>query len=233
MTQVWDDPAIVLGMQGQDTLLRSRLDAGDTLLGWKLGLGSPSAMASLGTSTPLVGFLTSRAALPTGARVPIDGWVKPAVEPEIAIHMKTDLDPGASIEQAREAVAGLGPALEIVDLDQPLHDVAAILAEDIFQRHVIVGEPDLGRAGADLTGVEVVVNKNGTQIGSTTDPEQSTGPLLDLVVHVATWIGRLGRRLEAGQIIIAGSTIPIIMADPGDRVDYACTPLGSLSVEFG
>jgi len=123
-------------------------------------------------------------------------------------------------------------ALEIVDLDQPLLDLAAVLAGNIFQRHVIVGEPDLRRAGADLTGVEIRVSKNGEQIGSTTDPEAATGRLLDLVVHVATWIGQLGHRLEAGQVIIAGSTIPIIMASPGDQVDYACDPLGTVSVSF-
>ena len=232
MAPVWDDPAVAVGIQRQQELLRSRLEAGDTLRGWKLGLGSPGAMASLGTSAPLVGFLTTQAVLPADSRVPLDGWVKPAVEPEIAIHMKTDLEPGSSIDQAREAVAGLSPALEIVDLDQPLHDVVAVLAGDIFQRHVIVGQPDLGRAGADLTGVEVIVNKNGEQIGSTTDPEANTGRLLDLVVHVATWLGRLGHRLEAGQLIIAGSVIPIILAAPGDRVDYACDPLGTLSVSF-
>ena len=232
MAPVWDHPAVAVGIQRQEELLQSRLAAGDTLRGWKLGLGSPAAMASLGTSAPLVGFLTTQAVIPAGSCVPLDGWVKPAVEPEIAIHMKTDLAPGSSIEQAREAVAGLSPALEIVDLDVPLHDLAAVLAGDIFQRHVIVGEPDFDRAGADPTGVEVVVTKNGEQVGSTTNPEANTGRLLDLVVHVATWIGRLGHRLEASQLIIAGSVTPIIMAAPGDRVDYVCDPLGKLSVSF-
>lgn len=232
MAQVWDDPAVAVGMARQEQLLDSRLAAGERILGWKLGFGSPTAMATLGIGAPLVGFLTSRAVLPSGSRVPIEGWVKPAVEPEIAIHMKTDLGPGSSVDQARDAVAGLSPALEIVDLDQPLDDVVAALAGDIFQRHVIVGEPDLGRAGADLTDVQISVSNRGALIGSTKDPEANTGRLLDLVVHVATWAGRMGRRLEAGQIIIAGSVIPIIFAQAGDAVDYVCHPMGSLSVSF-
>ena len=232
MGLMWDDPAVVVGMARLEELLQSRLAAGDTMLGWKLGLGSPTAMATLGIGAPLVGFLTTQAVLPTDSRVPLNGWVKPAVEPEIAIHMKTDLGPRPSVDQARDAIAGLSPALEIVDLDQPLNDVAAALAGDIFQRHVIVGEPDFGRAGADLTGIDISVSNRGGRIGSTTDPEAKTGRLLDLVVHVATWAGRMGRRLEAGQIIIAGSVIPIIMAQAGDVVDYACNPMGRLSVSF-
>lgn len=232
MTRVWDDPAVALGMARQNDLLASRLDAGDTLIGWKVGLGSPSAMASLGIGAPLVGFLTSRGVLASAPTLSLDGWVKPACEPEIAIHVRSDLGPGCSLDDARASVGGLGAAIELVDVDAPPTDVTAVLAGDIFQRHVILGPPDPTRAGADVRGIDVQVRNHGELIESTSSPEENTGSLLDLVVHVATWVGQMGRRLEAGQVIIAGSVTPIVWVQAGDDIEYACDPIGRLSVSF-
>ena len=43
MTNAWDDPRIARGMEKQLAVRRARIAAGETPLGWKVGLGAPPA----------------------------------------------------------------------------------------------------------------------------------------------------------------------------------------------
>src|SRR6266571_3485476 len=86
MSAAWDDPRIVRGMQAQLGRRRERLDAGEKAIGWKVGFGAPAALERFKIAAPLVGFLTDRAAVASGATVALKGWAKPVAEPEIAVH---------------------------------------------------------------------------------------------------------------------------------------------------
>lgn len=227
---VWDDAAVAAGIRTQGRLLQEQLDAGSTLVGWKIGFGSPAAMQGLGIDAPLVGFMVS--VLDPGSVVSLAGWTKPLFEPEIAIHLGRDLDPGASREEAAAAISALGPAIELADLDAPLDDIEAIVGGNIFQRHVVLGPADPTRSGGDVSDLDVHVLRNGNDIGATTEPEAFTGNLVDLTVHTADWLAVAGHRLRAGQVVIAGSVVPPLWPEAGDRIEYRCWPMGTLELAF-
>lgn len=227
---VWEDAAVAAGIRAQGHLLQERLDAGGTLAGWKIGFGSPAAMERLGTEAPLVGFVVS--VLDAGSTVSLDGWTKPAFEPEIAIHLGRDLAPGATRDEAAGAISALGPAIELADLDGPLDDIEGIVGANIFQRHVVLGPADSTRMGGDVSGIDVHVLCNGTEVGATADPEALTGNLVDLTVHTADWLAAAGHQLRAGQMIMAGSVIPLVWPKPGDRIEYQCRPMGTLELIY-
>jgi len=227
---VWDEAAVAAGMRAQGRLLQERLDAGATLAGWKIGFVSPAAMERLGIEAPLVGFVVS--VLDAGSTVSLEGWTKPAFEPEIAIHLGRDLGPGATRDEAAAAISAIGPAIELADLDLPLDDVEGIVGGNVFQRHVVVGPADSNRRGGDLSGIDVHVLRNGTEVGATADPEAVTGSLVDLTVHTADWLAAAGYQLRAGQVIMAGAVIPVLWPEPGDRIEYQCRPMGTLELTF-
>src|SRR5918998_2263527 len=81
------DPRVRRGMEAQLALRAERLAAGDTALGWKVGFGTPEAFEKLGTGAPLVGFLLRSALAPAGAAYPLDGFGRPALEPEVAVRV--------------------------------------------------------------------------------------------------------------------------------------------------
>jgi 2-keto-4-pentenoate hydratase len=224
------DPRIERGMLAQLTERRRRIEAGEAPLGWKLGMGVPAAMAKLGTDAPLVGYLLEPARVQDGATVSLDGWGHAKLEPEIAVHMAADLAPGASREDAEAAIAGLGAAIELVDLDPDADDPEAILAADIFQRHVLLGPPV---EGASATGSSARVRKNGEEAATAEDATEATGDPVDLVLHVAEVVGRAGEALRAGEVVICGSVVPALDVAPGDTVEVQVDPLGSLTVSFG
>jgi 2-keto-4-pentenoate hydratase len=223
------DPRIERGMLAQLTQRAQRLQDGEASLGWKLGMGVPAAMKKLGTDAPLVGYLLAGARVDDGGTVSLDGWGNAKLEPEIAVHMGADLAPGASREDAEAAIAGLGVAIELVDLDPDADDPEAILTADIFQRHVLLG-PLVD--GATAGGVSARVLQNGDEAAATADATEATGDPVDLALHVATVVGEAGETLRAGEVVICGSVVPALGVAPGDTVEVQLDPLGTLTVSF-
>ena len=224
------DPRVARGMEAQLARRRERLAAGERPLGWKVGFGTPAAMEKLGTRAPLVGFLMEPALVDPGASVSMGGWANPVLEPEVAVHMGRDLPDRSDAGAAEAAIAALGPAFELADLDPPPDDVERILAGNIFQRAVMLGPRDERRT---LDGVTARVARAGAEPDAVDDPTAQTGAIPDLLRHVADLLSAFGERLRAGEVVIAGSIVPGMLVAPGDAVDYRLDPLGELSIRFG
>jgi 2-keto-4-pentenoate hydratase len=224
------DDRFAAGMREQLELRRARLAEGDEPIGWKVGFNAPAARANLGTDLPLVGFLTDRGLLEDGATVAIGGWAKPALEAEIAVHMSHDVPGDASWEDVRAAIAGLGPAIELADIDPPPADVRAVLAGNIFHRHVVLGPVDGSRSTAEGIGGRVL--RGGEEIASNDDPAALTGEIVEVVRSTAEQLAMCGERLRAGDVVISGSVVPPQPVAPGQRIAVELGPLGGLSLTF-
>jgi 2-keto-4-pentenoate hydratase len=228
-----DDPRIAEGMRKQLELRRSRLAAGAKQIGWKVGFGAPAAKEKLRLTAPLVGFLLDKALLASAASVSLKGWQKPVAEPEIAVRMAADLPAGASRETTRAAIGALGPAIELADIDCPMDDVEAILAGDIFQRHLVLGPSDTSRAGARLDGLTGRVTRSGKDVPVPANLEANIGEILGIVQHVADVTAALGDGLRLDQIIICGSLTPPQFLEATDSgIELALEPIGTVSVRF-
>jgi 2-keto-4-pentenoate hydratase len=235
VSRPWDDPRIRKGTEAQFAALRARRAAGEKSIGWKVAFSAPAIMQQLGISAPLVGFLTDRARVENGATVSLAGWKKPVFEPEIAVHMGADLSAGGDLEAARQAIAGIGPAIELVDLERPPQPDAleAIIGGNIFQRHVVVGPVDRSRAGAKVDGLAGRIFRRDAKVAETTQVTANTGDPVALARHVADLLGAFGERLSAGHFIITGSVVPPLFLDPADdSARYELDPIGALSLRF-
>ncbi len=231
--KAWEDPRIVRGMQAQLDLRRQRLDDGDKPLGWKVGFAAPALQERLKISGPLVGFLTQNARIEPGGKVSFAGWSKPVAEPEVAVHIGRDVAAGADRETAAAAIAGISPAIEIVDFASPPEDPESILAGNIYQRHVVLGGAGPARAGSASDGLTCRIIRRGREFARTTDPQANTGEWVDIVRHVADVLAAVGERLRAGEIIITGSVVPPLSIEPDeDGIAFGLDPVGSVSVRF-
>ena len=228
----WDDPRIANGMRQQLRRRREMLEAGKKPLGWKLAFGGPAAMERLQINAPLVGFLMEEAVVASGSSISFAGWKKPAAEPELTVYLGKDLGPGADRKNTMSAIAGLGAAIELADVDHPSEDVEGTLARNIYQRHVILGPCDTRHAGGKLTGLRARVERNGAALADTSDFEALTGELISIVGHVANLLSFFGETLRAGQIIIAGSITPPIWVQAGETLRFHLQPLEPISVSF-
>jgi 2-keto-4-pentenoate hydratase len=224
------DEQIAAGMREQLAVRRQRLRDGDQPLGWKVGFGSPVAAAQLGIERPLVGFLTDRGLLPDGATVDLTGWTNPILEPEIAVYLARDLEPGASSDEVGAAIGGLSAAIELADVDPPPTDVRAILAGNIFHRYVVLGPVDDTLMTAE--GIHGRVVRDGEEIASTDDPTALIGELGEVVRLTEELLEICGEQLRVDDVLITGSVVPPVPVGPGQRLAVELEPLGRLVVSF-
>jgi 2-keto-4-pentenoate hydratase len=232
MINAWDDPRIANGMKQQLRWRRALMAAGKKPLGWKLAFGGPAAMQRLQIKAPLVGFLLQDAVAASGSAISFAGWKKPAAEPELTVHLGKDLQRGADRETTMTAIAGLGAAIELADVDHPSEDVEGTLARNIYQRRLILGACDASHAGGGLAGLNARVLRNGEEMTNTSDFEALTGELITIVGHVADLLSFFGETLCAGQIIIAGSITPPIWVQAGESLVFHLEPQPPISVTF-
>lgn len=232
MSVAWNDPRVSRGMTKQLSWRRERLSAGEKPLGWKLAFGGPAAMERLATTAPLVGFLTDRAILASGATLSLSGWRKPAAEPEVAVHLGKDLPSGADRDAAKAAIAGLGPAIELADVEYLPDDVEGLLAGNIYQRNLVLGPKHVSRAAGMLNGLLCRVVRNGVEVAATSDLQALTGELIDNVRYVADLLAAFGEKLDAGQIIITGSIVPPLWVAAGEKLAFHLQPMEAVSINF-
>ena len=233
MNNYIDDPRILRGMEKQFELRRDRLDAGEKSIGWKVGFGAPASLEKLRLKQPLIGFLTDKILLPSSISVSTEkSWTRPQFEPEIAVYMGKDLPGDSNRETTRAAIVSLGPAIELADVHFLPEDVEAILADNIYNRNLILGKTDSSRAGGNLDGLLGNITYNGNELPAVTDVQALTGEMIDIVRHTASVLAVFGEVLRAGELIITGSIAPPILVKPKDVLAYSLEPIDSLSVNF-
>ena len=207
--------AVTRGMQAQLARRDAALAGGAAPVGWKIGFNTPAIQAHFGLTDAVVGFMVDTGVSPDGATVSLAGWVAPALEVEVAVRVGAD-----------GGVAGLAPALELVDLDISFEDIEPVLAANICHRGVIFGEEV---PGADPWAMVATVTKAGEVVaeGRLTEDPATT------VAFVRTYLASHGAALQEGERIIAGSVVAPVAVAPGDQLSVSFGPLGHLAVRFG
>ena len=220
------DPRIASGMRRQLQAWQARLAEGDRRWGWKVAFNAQPIQAHLGLPGCAVGALTEGRIVASGSHFSIEGMTLAALEPEIAIEISGEVDPDDDVDTLRSAIAGIRPALEIVDVDRPFEDLETILAENIFHRGVVVDAPNSRHA--DWSGHSYrLTYGNDEQI---LDPTAVLGQVCDVVRFVATTLRTCGQELRAGDTIISGSMCAPIPAAPGMTVLLDAAPLGRVEL---
>ena len=211
-------PAVLRGLAAQAARLRERTDAGERRAGWKVALNDPRVQQALGIGAPVIGYMTSATVMAQPARHSLAGATRPAIEPEVAVHVGED-----------GRVAGLGAALEIIDVDLPFEDLEAILEGNVFHRAAVLGPPVTGVT--DLAGRTARMTRgNGEE--TTIDVAQAALDPAEVVRLVSGYLEAVGDTLSAGDVIIAGSLVTAVPLGGDERVALEIEGLGSVALEI-
>jgi 2-keto-4-pentenoate hydratase len=211
------DPRIRGGLEAQVRALRERVARGERRIGWKVALNDPRVQQALGITQPVIGYLASGSEVPAGDAHSLGGAMRPAVEPEVAVHVGE----GGS-------VAGLGPALELIDVDTPFDDLERVMAGNVFHRAVALGAP-VPRTG--LEGLHASLRCDGEERHAIDVAASAMAPA-DVVALVSGYLEPVGESLQAGDVIIAGSLVTALPAAPGERWELQVGQLGTVALEL-
>ena len=100
----------------QSRMVQRRIDAGETIVGKKVGATSAAVMALLGLDEPDFGQLLSGMVYSDGDTIKLDSLIQPRAEGEIAFVLKHDLaGPGVTAIDVLRATDYVVPCFEIVD----------------------------------------------------------------------------------------------------------------------
>ncbi|MFD4676265.1 2-keto-4-pentenoate hydratase [Lentzea sp. NPDC058450] len=228
LTDTWPDLDLDTAYAIQDETLRLRLTRGEALIGVKLGLTSRAKQQRMNVDSPLVAWLTDAMALPQG--VPAPPLIHPRVEPEIAFVMGRRLSgPGVTAATAISAVDSVLAGLEIIDSRYRdfRFTLPDVVADNASSGAFVTGS--VHRSPGDLNlALEGCVLSSGSSIVHTATGAAVQGHPAEALALAANTLGRRGKRIEAGWIVLTGGVTDAVPLEMSVSVEF--THLGRLTV---
>jgi 2-oxo-hept-3-ene-1,7-dioate hydratase len=222
--------------------------AGRKVIGHKIGLTSRAMQISSQIDEPDYGTLLDDMLYTAQAGqvldIPMANFIAPRVEVELAFVLKAPLvGPNVTVEDVLDATDHITPAIEIIDarIEQfdrhrkTMRKVYDTISDNAANAGIVVGTGDpafradpraINRpwCGAILRQ-NGMVEETGLAAGVQGDPAIGIAWLAN---KLAPW----GERLEAGEIVLAGSFTRPVVAKAGDSFEADYGPLGCLKFRF-
>lgn len=204
------------------------------LVGYKLGYTSEVMRVQMGISEPNYGMLEKDARVECGGSIAFGSLIHPRIEPEFAVRLGRDLaGPGVGEEEARQAIEGVMPALEIVDTRYESYAFQAVdnIADNSSSAGFVLG-PLIPQASLpDLRRVRARLDCNGTELAAGSGADVMGSPIAALA-WLANRLGALGTGIRAGQVVLTGGVTRAFPARAGDHFLARFDGLGTVEVRF-
>lgn len=214
--------------------VRRRIAAGAIIRGRRMGRTSRTRQLVVGSDEPDFGVLLDGMFLSEGDDIPLELFVQPRVMATIGFVLATDLaGPGVTIADALTAVAGVMPAIEIVDsrIASWQVEVADTVADNASAGKVVLGGRITPVSAVDLRLVGVLLQRNGVPIESAAGAAALGNPAR-CVEWLANELGSAGRGLRRGDIVLVGPLHRLVPVRPSDFYHADFAHLGSVTVQF-
>ncbi|WP_298597557.1 2-oxopent-4-enoate hydratase [Zoogloea sp.] len=220
--------------QIQQRMIQRRLDAGETIIGKKIGVTSKVVMDMLKVNQPDFGMMTSGMVFNEGEAIDTSTMIAPRAEAEVAFVLKSDLmGPGVTAADVLRATDCVLPCFEIVDsrIQDWKIKIQDTVADNASCGVLVLGGRRKSPRDIDLALAGMVLEKNGELISTSTGAAVQGSPV-NAVAWLANTLGALGIGLKAGEVILSGSQSPLVPVKAGDSLVCSVGGLGSTSVRF-
>jgi len=197
----------------QRAWVRLELAAGRTIKGRKIGLTSRAMQLSSQITEPDYAPLMDDMFFDAGGDIPIDRFIAPRVEVELAFILGKPLQgPGVTIFDVLSATDYVVPAIEIIDArieqfdreTRAMRKVFDTISDFAANAGIVLGGRPVRPLDVDLRWVGALLHKNGVI--------EETGLAAGVLGHPATGVAWLANKiapydecLRAGDVVLAGS----------------------------
>ncbi len=210
------------------------LAAGRRLVGRKIGLTSKAMQQATGIPEPDYGVMFEDTVYATGSTIDASQFSNVRIEVELAFVLKTPLEgPDCTLDDALAAIDYAVPALEVLNSHIELEGrtIVDTISDNAAYGAMVLGDVHRRPDEIDLRWVPGVLSRNGEI--------EETGVAMGVLGHPATGVAWLankfaqhGARLEAGEIILAGSFTRPMWVQAGDEVRADFGPMGVITCRF-
>ncbi len=218
----------------QQRLNTRRIDAGERIIGKKIGVTSAAVMNMLGVYQPDFGMLTDGMVYNEGEAIPANTLIQPKAEGEIAFVLKKDLiGPGVTGADVLAATEGVMACFEIVDsrIKDWKIKIQDTVADNASCGVFVLGDKLVDPRGVDLNTCGMILEKNG-EIVATGAGAAALGAPVNAVAWLANTLGTRGIPLKAGEVILSGSLAIMVPVKAGDSLRVTIGGIGGCSVRF-
>ncbi|MCY1238997.1 2-oxo-hept-4-ene-1,7-dioate hydratase [compost metagenome] len=224
----------------QAAWIRQKIAAGRRVIGWKIGLTSKAMQYALNIDIPDSGVLFDDMLFEDGARIPGTRFIQPRIEAEIAFVMKAPLaGPNVTVFDVLNATDYVTPALEILDTrilrvdpeTKKARTIVDTISDNAANAGIVLGGRQMRPDAIDMRWMGAIVSRNAgveeTGLGAGVLNHPARG-----IAWLANRLSHYGDRIEAGQIVLAGSFIRPVEARHGDTIVADFGPSGTVSCFF-
>lgn len=207
---------------------------GRRIAGRKIGLTSRAMQQATGITEPDYGVMFDDTVYQSGADIPFDDFSNVRVEVELAFAMKHPLEgPAATLEDALAAIDYAVPALEVLNshFEFEGRTIVDTISDNAAYGAMVLGDVHRRPDELDLRWVPGVLSVNGGV--------EETGVAAGVLGHPALGVAWLanklhqhGSRLEASEIILAGSFTRPVWLRRGDEVSCDYREMGTVTCRF-
>lgn len=208
-------------------------------VGYKVALTTRGTQQAFGADGPIFGTLLDDMAFDQAQPIPMDRFLAPRVEMELAFKMATRLEGPCSEAEAIAAIAWIAPAIEILDGHTVMRDAQSglsrsaidIVADGGGAAGFVVSDQRMRPGETNLGRLDAVLYHNG---------EAEDSGLFTLVfgrperalVWLAGALAAQGKAIEAGEIVLSGSVIKPFPVARGDRFEFDFGDAGLIAMAF-
>jgi 2-oxo-3-hexenedioate decarboxylase len=235
IAQISDDHPgvdVATAYRAQQAFIQSKLDAGETFVGYKLGLTSRNKQQAMGLDAPLYGRVTSGMISTYGDPVRFDRFIHPRVESEIAFLLARDIEAPATVTSVLAATDVVFGAVDVLD---SRYESFQFTLTDVVADNASAGAFYLGPVARqpgqleDLRLLGCVVRVDGEVVMTAAGAAVMGHPAAS-VAWLANQLASEGEGLRAGQLIFSGGVTAPVPVVPGGSVTFEFDGLGAIEV---
>jgi 2-oxo-hept-3-ene-1,7-dioate hydratase len=224
----------------QKAWVELKVNSGRTIRGHKIGLTSKAMQYSSNINEPDYGALLDDMFLGDGSEVPIERFIVPRLEVELAFILGKPLKgPDCTIFDVLNAVDFVTPAIEIIDArihqvdpeTKVTRKVTDTISDNAANAGLVLGGRPFKPLDTDLRWISAICYRNGVIEESGVAAAVLNHPARG-VAWLANRLAPYGEGLQAGEVILGGSFTRPVYVRRGDtfHIDYGA--FGSISCYF-
>ena len=232
LTDEYPDLDVPTAYTIQDAVVQARRDAGNVIVGAKLGLTSAAKQQQMNVSEPLYGWLSDDMVIDTAADLVCDRFIQPRCEPEIAFLLGEDLEgPDVSAARVLAATDLVFPAVDVLDSRFAGYSFTLpdVVADNSSCAAYVLGGQGIDPTGFDMRLTGCVFEKNGELLATASGAAVLGHPAAS-VAWLIRKLAERGQGLEAGHVVLSGSMTEATPVSPGDVITARFDRLGTVEI---
>jgi 2-oxo-3-hexenedioate decarboxylase len=212
--------------------IQAKVEAGERLVGAKLGLTSKAKQKVMNVDAPLYGFVTSGMLAPYGEPVTLAELIHPRVEPEIAFLLARDVHAPATVTSVLAATEQIFAAVDVLDsrYENFRFRLPDVVADNASAARFLMGPQAVPPAAlGDLGLLGCVLRVNG-EVAATAAGAAVMGHPAASVAWLANQLAARDQYLQAGWLVFSGGLTEPVPLQPGVFVTAQLGGLGTVEV---